>query len=279
MPASRTPTPSQYEFGPFRYDPTQRQLFRGGQPVALVPKAADMLHVLIENRGRVVEKGDLLRLVWPGTTVEEIGLARNISILRKALGDEGDSPRYIETIPRRGYRFAAAAPPPRARRRWAFAAAVLLALLFIWWQFYLPSRYLPHGQRMAQMAALPFEVIDSKTLPPGYAPALNELTVAELMRAGGIRVISPTTVGRYRRLGIPSGIMARLLGLDVILEGTIQEAEDELRMTARLADVHSGKLVWAESLTYPSSGNSAAQRDAARAIAARLRDRLVLAKP
>ena len=109
-----------YVFGPFHYDPEQRLLFRQGEVVALVPKAIDTLHVLLERRGRVVEKADLMKLVWPDTTVEEVGLARNISLLRKALDDE--SGQYIETIPRRGYRFAAEAPmqgPGRWPRKWA----------------------------------------------------------------------------------------------------------------------------------------------------------------
>jgi DNA-binding winged helix-turn-helix (wHTH) protein len=94
-------------FGPFRYDPEQRLLFRAGAIVPLVPKAIDTLHVLLERHGRVVEKHELMQLVWPDTVVEEVGLARNISLLRKALGDEGDPNEYIETIPRRGYRFVA----------------------------------------------------------------------------------------------------------------------------------------------------------------------------
>jgi hypothetical protein len=83
-------------------------LFRQGEVVPLVPKAIDTLHVLLEQRGRVVEKAELMKFVWPDTTVEEVGLARNISLLRKALDDE--SGQYIETIPRLGYRFAAEAP-------------------------------------------------------------------------------------------------------------------------------------------------------------------------
>jgi DNA-binding winged helix-turn-helix (wHTH) protein len=92
-------------FGPFHYDAEQRLLFRQGEVVPLVPKAIDTLHVLLDRRGRVVEKADLMKLVWPDTTVEDVGLARNISLLRRALDDE--SGQYIETIPRRGYRFAA----------------------------------------------------------------------------------------------------------------------------------------------------------------------------
>ena len=77
-----------YAFGPFHYDPEQRLLFRQDEVVPLVPKAIDTLHVLLERRGRVVEKADLMKLVWPDTTVEDVGLARNISLLRKALDDE-----------------------------------------------------------------------------------------------------------------------------------------------------------------------------------------------
>src|ERR1039458_4053732 len=94
-----------YEFGPFRYDAGQRLLFRGGDLVPLVPKAIETLHVLQERRGSVVEKSELMKLVWPDTNVEDVGLARNISLLRKVLEDESEENPYIETIPRRGYRF------------------------------------------------------------------------------------------------------------------------------------------------------------------------------
>jgi DNA-binding winged helix-turn-helix (wHTH) protein len=82
-----------FAFGPFHYDAEQRLLFRQDEVVPLVPKAIDTLHVLLERRGRVVEKAELMKLVWPDTTVEDVGLARNISLLRKALDDE--SGQYI----------------------------------------------------------------------------------------------------------------------------------------------------------------------------------------
>src|ERR1039457_85041 len=131
-----------YEFGPFRYDAAQRLLFRGGDLVPLVPKALETLHVLLERRGSLVEKSELMKLVWPDTNVEEVGLARNISLLRKALEDESEENPYIETIPRRGYRFAAqvsivepaTVPPPEreprqpSRRGWRFFTFPLFAL-------------------------------------------------------------------------------------------------------------------------------------------------------
>ena len=83
-----------YRFGPFRFDPAERCLSRDGEPVVLMPKAIDTLAVLLERRGQVVEKAELMKLVWPDCVVEEIGLARNISLLRKALGENAEN--YIE---------------------------------------------------------------------------------------------------------------------------------------------------------------------------------------
>src|SRR5438309_3616155 len=95
-----------YQFGPFCLDATERLLLRDGVPVPLTPKAFDTLLVLVENSGHLLDKDDLMKRVWPDTFVEEGGLTRNISALRKAL-DSGEQ-QYIETVPRRGYRFTAA---------------------------------------------------------------------------------------------------------------------------------------------------------------------------
>src|SRR3989442_1444781 len=96
-----------FEFVPFRLDPAERVLWRNGELVLLTPKAFETLLVLVEQCGHVVSKDDLMKDVWPDAFVEECGLARNISVLRKALGQNGEDHRYIETIPRRGYRFVA----------------------------------------------------------------------------------------------------------------------------------------------------------------------------
>src|SRR5215471_887032 len=94
-----------YEFGPFRLDPSEQILLRDGQVVALTPKAFQTLLVLVENGTRTVTKEELLERVWPDTFVGEITLAQNISTLRKALADDRIENKYIETVPRRGYRF------------------------------------------------------------------------------------------------------------------------------------------------------------------------------
>src|SRR5437868_3118527 len=95
------------EFGRFRVDTEQRLLFSGNQLVPLSPKAFDTLQVLIEADCRVVEKEELLKKIWPDTFVEEGSLARNISILRKVLGEGAEDQKFIQTIPKRGYRFVA----------------------------------------------------------------------------------------------------------------------------------------------------------------------------
>src|SRR5215510_13385511 len=96
-----------YEFGSFRLDVTEHLLLREGESVPLTPKAFDLLLALVERHGHLLEKDELLKKVWPDTFVEEANLASNISQLRKALGDGENGHRYIETMPKRGYRFVA----------------------------------------------------------------------------------------------------------------------------------------------------------------------------
>jgi DNA-binding winged helix-turn-helix (wHTH) protein len=97
--------PMVYEFGPFRLDSAKRRLWRDGEIVPLTPKALETLIVLVSRAGAVVEKDELLKSVWPDTFVEEATLAQNVSTLRKALGETSETPTYISTVPRRGYRF------------------------------------------------------------------------------------------------------------------------------------------------------------------------------
>src|ERR1700682_605034 len=91
------------KFGPFRIDTQAKLLFCKDERLALPPKAADLLGVLLEREGPFVSKDDLLSLIWPDTFVEESNLSKNIFLLRKTLGDTEDGAAYIETIPKRGY--------------------------------------------------------------------------------------------------------------------------------------------------------------------------------
>jgi DNA-binding winged helix-turn-helix (wHTH) protein/TolB-like protein len=279
-----------YDFGPFRYDVEQRLLFRSGELVPLVPKALETLHVLLERRGSVVEKSELMRLVWPDTNVEDVGLPRNISLLRKALEDESEANPYIETIPRRGYRFAApvtasqpTAPvsitPPEPLRRsrwWIGAGCALLVSAVAYYQFFVPSRYLPNGNRRASLAVVPFECLCPGMDGDRFSQGFNEVLVADLTQQNGLQILSPSTVRRYQRNGGSMALMGRLLSLDVIVEGTVQRLGDRIRINARMADVRTAKMIWAETYDKPAGDLGAAQETVARAVAGQVGNRLRL---
>jgi DNA-binding winged helix-turn-helix (wHTH) protein/TolB-like protein len=273
-----------YRFGPFHYDSAQRLLFREDEMVPLAPKVEETLRVLLQRHGRVVEKAELMREVWPDTTVEEVGLARNISQLRKALGDEGEAAKYIETLPKRGYRFvgdvktddpgspsgAKAFLPPALRNFLLASAALCLILGLIYWQFYRPSRYLSSGAQIARVAVVPFDCLSPELDCYAFPHGLTDLLVARLTQLEGVHVLSPSTVYRFQRARLSMPFMARLLGQDLMLEGSIQRAGDRVRITARLVDVHSATLVWSDSYEYPAQQLADAQRLAAQDIAAQV---------
>src|SRR5918912_431146 len=96
-----------YEFGPFRLDVYEKRLVRDGEEILLTKKVFDLLVLLAENHGHLMEKEELLKALWPDSFVEEANLNVNVSALRKALGESPTAPQYIETVPRRGYRFVA----------------------------------------------------------------------------------------------------------------------------------------------------------------------------
>src|SRR5947209_10403017 len=96
-----------YEFGEFRLNLAQQTLTRNGEPLTMTPKAYDLLLFLVQNRGRVLEKDELMKALWPESFVEENNLSQNIFVLRRILGDDRNGNCFIQTIPRRGYKFVA----------------------------------------------------------------------------------------------------------------------------------------------------------------------------
>jgi DNA-binding winged helix-turn-helix (wHTH) protein/Tfp pilus assembly protein PilF len=154
------PKSNLYEFDQFRLDLVEKALWRDGVAVPLTPKAFDTLAILVERSGRLVEKDELMRQLWPDSFVEENSLSQNIYLVRKALGEESQGARYIETVPRRGYRFVApikeapggdapaitpSLPPPlsparRFSRTLFVALAPALVLLAVWLIWIAPRR-------------------------------------------------------------------------------------------------------------------------------------------
>ena len=230
-----------YEFGPFRLDADKRLLLRDGEPVPLAPKALETLLCSIEHRDRVVTKDELLQRIWGDTVVEEGGLTRNISILRKALGEKPDDHHYIVTVPGRGYRFVAdvrEAPrdaPSRTvdrdSRRTAGRAAWSNALLahvavaaddprryaggcsLAGWRRWLAGG-LVYALRPTQaanaerpsitaIAVLPLDNLSGDPSQEYFVDGMTEALIGNLARIRALRVVSRTSVMRFKGAAPP----------------------------------------------------------------------------
>lgn len=128
-----------YEFGPFRLDPSEHLLLANGKPVPLPPKAFDTLTTLVRQNGHLLDKEQIMKAVWPNTFVEEANVAQNIALLRKALSEHANGDLFIETVPKRGYRFVAAvrngsevshkSQVQKRDKAWPAIAAVTIAMI------------------------------------------------------------------------------------------------------------------------------------------------------
>ena len=259
------PTRRFYRFGSFRLDPGTRVLLRDGEVVRLPPKAIDTLLVLLESAGQPVEKEALIRTVWPDTFVEENNLAHHISVLRKTLGNGEAGAAYIETIPKRGYRFVgevteasedgdaaepvpAELPTPVAARKStrnklaaAIAVAALSALTAGWWIFRQPAALFD------SLAVLPFKNLSGDTNQDYVADGLTESLIGEMAKIEKIRVISRTSVMRYRGDRKPLPQIARELNAGALVEGSVARFGDRARVTVQLLDGANDRHLWAET--------------------------------
>jgi DNA-binding winged helix-turn-helix (wHTH) protein len=186
-----------YDFGPFRLDSQSCVLLRDGAVVPLNPKAVDTLPALVENHGSPVGKDELMKLVWPDTYVEETNLTQQISILRRVLGDSLEGSSYIETIPKRGYRFVAAlngsAPARKRRLNWLVIAAALLLVTgasVVAWA--LLSRARTENTPPA-IAVLPFVDLSTAKDREYFSDGLTEQLIDALASVPGLRVAARTS--------------------------------------------------------------------------------------
>jgi len=249
-----------YQFGPFCLDTAERGLFRDGLPVALTPRTFQVLLVLVESGGRTVDKDELINRVWAGSFVEEGNLKVTVSMLRKALG-EGIDGQYIETLPRRGYRFIPAVreldddearmvrrrpiPSQPASRRvslslgLACVAAVALAVsgYFFWKK---PAA----GEPTHSIAVLPFKPLAAdgrdESLEMGMADTL--ITRLSSLRQLDVRPLS--AVRKYSDLDQDALAAGREQKVDAVLDGSIQRDGDRMRVTVRLASIADGSQRW-----------------------------------
>ena len=267
-----------YEFGPFCLDGNKKLLWRDSEPVALTPKVLDTLLTLIELRDRVVTKDELLERVWRGTVVEEGGLARNISILRKALGEKPDQHTYIGTVPGKGYRFVAdvreaagaGASAKEARAsRWlllgglvALAAAVLVVYLL---------RHPPGAPAappaITSLAVLPLANLSGDPAQEYFADGMTEALIGNLARIRALRVVSRTSVMRFKGGTRSLPEIARALSVDAIVEGSVLRTGDRVRISVQLIHVATDAHLWAREYERDLTDILKLQGEVSRAVA------------
>ncbi|MHB8723231.1 MAG: winged helix-turn-helix domain-containing tetratricopeptide repeat protein [Steroidobacteraceae bacterium] len=232
-----------YEFGPYRLDPLGRSLLRGGELVPLPPKAVEVLTELVRKPGSVVGKPELIEAVWPATFVEEANLNQMIFLLRRAFGDDGGG-EYIATVPRRGYRFTAGV------------------------------REVEVPCRLGSIAVLPLANLCGDPAQEYFTDGITEALITELAKIRSLRVVSRTSVLRYRGTKEPVPQIARALRVQAILEGSVMRSGDRFRITAQLIHAGADQHLWAETYEGATSDILGVQSQVARDIAAGVRAEL-----
>jgi DNA-binding winged helix-turn-helix (wHTH) protein/tetratricopeptide (TPR) repeat protein len=223
-----------FVFGPFRLEPEEGRLLRDGLLVPLTPKAFAMLLVLVSHSGRLVDKDVLMQELWPDAFVEEGNLTFTMSVLRKALGDSARTARYIETVPKRGYRFIA------------------------------PVREIDVKNPVKSVAVLPFLNLGSAEGSEYLAAGIHDALIDELARNGSLHVISRTSsMGATR----PLAAFARALQLDAVVEGSALLEGDRVHIRVSLTDPLDDEPMWTQSYERSLRDVVSWQSEVARTIA------------
>ena len=257
-----------YSFGRFQLHPTRRALLNDGKMVPLAPKALEMLLLLVENKGRVLEKQELMDYLWPGIIVEEANLSQTIYLLRRALAEGTDGElQYIETIPKHGYRFIASVEESEDEqkfvaeqetlagglrnralpsRRITIGALAILLVIASFASYPWLSRQSDNREEsgpVRSLAVLPFKPLNTNGdnyLGLGMADVL----ITRLSDLNQIVVQPISTVRKYDSPDAHPLVAGKELRVDAVLEGTLQKTDDRLRVTLRLYDVRDGKTLW-----------------------------------
>ncbi len=296
MPAP-TSSKQRVQFGVFELDLTRGELRKRGAKVKLQEQPLKILQILLENSGQIVSREELQKRLWPSNTFVEFdqGLYSAMARLRDALGDSSDSPRFIETMARRGYRFIAAvthvptAPisvgPPELRpngetgRTFTFrrlaanvvaglvGGALLLAAMLEFDVAGAREWLRTRTASIRSIAVLPLQNLSGDPDQEYFAEGFTDELITDLGKAGAVRVISRTSVMSYKGTRKPLGQIARELNVDAIVEGTVLPSAGRVRITAQLIRVSPESHLWAESYERDLRDVLALQDDVARDIA------------
>jgi len=292
----------QIHVGPWLVEPSLNIVSRNGTAVHLEPKVMEVLLCLATHAGEVVSKEELLKAVWPDTFVTDDALKHCISDLRRVFEDDAREPRFIETIPKRGYRLVApvllasgrnsstqAAAIPAitgaagtgSRRVWGWAlgvgGAVLVAALLI----SLRDRRADAGAvpPIHSLAVLPLQNLSADPAQEYFSDGMTDALITDLAQIGSLKVISRTSIVHYKKTDKTLPEIAGELKVDGIVEGTVQRDGDRVRITAQLIYAPSDKHLWAKSYERDMRDVLGLEQDVAEDITHQVQARLMFAKP
>jgi TolB-like protein/DNA-binding winged helix-turn-helix (wHTH) protein len=287
-PASK---PRLLRFGIFEVDLKSSELRKAGMRQKLAGQPFQVLQALLECPGEVVPREQLRALLWPDHTLVDYDLAlkKAVNRLREVLGDSADSPRFIETVPRQGYRFLAqvqgietphASPAFKTRVHWklavgltcAIAAALLLGLNVGKLRIRIFANSGPPEIR--SIAVLPLENLSKDPGQDYFSDGITDALTTNLAQIGSLRVISRTSAMQFRGNKETLPQIGRDLNVDAIVEGTVARAENRVRITAQLVEAGSDRHLWARSYERDLKDVLALQDEVARDIAEEIRIKL-----
>jgi TolB-like protein len=218
-----------YQFGPFRLDPEAGILYHGAEPAMLGQRAVALLRLLLQNAGVPVSKDALVEAAWGGLAVADNNLTVQIAALRRVLADGADAESWIETLPRRGYRYvgpAVATSGPDAAAARAASAPTL------------PEK--------PSVAVLPFANLSGDPEQEYFADGMVDDIITGLARINWLFVIARNSSFVYKGRAVDVKQVGRELGVRYILEGSVRKAGGSVRVTGQMIDASTGAHVWAE---------------------------------
>jgi TolB-like protein/Tfp pilus assembly protein PilF len=248
-----------YLFGPFSLDVADRSLKRQSAPISLTPKTFDLLVVLVENAGRLVEKDALLRAVWPDVAVEEGNLTKGVFTLRQLLEEEGGA-RYIETVPKRGYRFVAAVSAGERELSAPVSAPA-------------PASVVPENS----IAVMPFSDMSAARDQEFFCEGMSEEIINALGRVPELRVASYTSSLRFKGKATDTQTIGQELRVAWLLEGSVRKAGDVVRIAVQLVRSDDGFSAWSSRFDRKVDDIFSVQDDIAGMIAQTLTNRVAKA--
>jgi TolB-like protein/DNA-binding winged helix-turn-helix (wHTH) protein/Flp pilus assembly protein TadD len=300
-------TSNLYAFGQFQVDEQNRALHRGGEPIALTPKAFEVLLLLIQHSGEVVSKDELMQTIWGDSFVEESNLTQTVFMLRKALG-ESASQRYILTVQGKGYRFTSdvkalpanghtSATLPRAifdrenstgsvadvlppRRRNSARTPIVVGIFTVVviaavaWLYSVFSRRGEASFPLHSVAVLPLDNFSGDPAQEFFVDGMTDQLITDLAKVSSLRVISRTSVMRYKGTKKALPEIARELKVDGIIEGSVTRSGGRVRITAQLINASTDKHLWAESYDRDVGDVLKLQSEVAQVIAQQVRVQL-----